>query len=169
MNSVYPACRYTTAKRGASSTRVVTPYNIKIKSKRCRRRTGTCNLFWFKATQKLTTSMIRAKMFGTGNTETRPRSVICRTFTEWSERNHSAKAHRGSSTNVISRKIETVDHTLTLLSSFALQTPQKLAYEGSMSLQFVQRILFVRIRLILGSVNFTLRFMPSSNSAYSFS
>src|SRR6266487_2024068 len=92
MYSMYPACRYTVEKRGASSTRVVMPYSIKIKSTRWRRRTGTHSFCRFKTTQKLTVRMLRAIMIDAGNTETRPRSVIRPTFTAWSERDQSTMA-----------------------------------------------------------------------------
>jgi hypothetical protein len=37
-------------------------------------------------------------MIEAGNTETRPRSVISRIFTYWSEKAHRKRAHRGSRT-----------------------------------------------------------------------
>src|SRR5437762_13242676 len=87
-------------------------------------------------------------MLDAGNTETRPISVMCCKFTEWSERNHSTKALKGSSTNVLLYKIEAIDHTLALLSSFAPQMSQKSVSEGTIVLHCVQRILLTRVRQI---------------------
>ena len=104
----------------------------------------------------------RAITLSTGNTETRPISVICCKFTEWSERNHSTKALKGSSKNALLDKIEAIDHTLALLSSFALQMLQKSVGDCKTALHCVQRILLAKIRLFTGDVNFILCIAPSS-------
>ena len=106
--SVYPAFQYTAVKRGASSTRVVMPYNIKISRKRWSRMIGIRSLGCRKVRQKLIVKITRAMMIETGNTETRPRSVIRPTSTEGSERDHSTMAAKGSTTPVISLKCVTI-------------------------------------------------------------